>query len=166
MPNQPGQSDVALSFDRDEWELLVTLPARVLIAATSAESEPGGRTVAEGLAGIEAIAAGRGSASRLVREVVAAIYAQPDPAGQPAAEEFLDRAASIRQTLAACDRVGDSLSAKAGPADAAAYREWIFAIASAVCGAAASGGVPGMGGTRISTAESRFLDDLGAALHR
>src|SRR5437773_1936167 len=81
MPYQPtNRSTVA--FLPSEWDLLVRLPGRVLVAATSAgrDSAPdsAAQTVADGLAGIEAIAAGRGAGSRLVREVVAAIYAERD----------------------------------------------------------------------------------------
>ena len=49
-----------LAFEPHEWELLVRLPARIMIAATSAEKDSDRRTVDEGLAGINAIAAGAG----------------------------------------------------------------------------------------------------------
>ena len=155
----PGQSSAAGSFARDEWELLTTLPRRVLIAATSAEADTQRRTVAEGLAGIEAIAAGRSSESALVREVVTAIYAEED-ADAPTAEEFDDRTAGIAQTLAACRHATALLSARGTPSDAAAYRSWLTDVAAAVCGAAKTGGVLGIGGARISVAERRFLDEL------
>jgi hypothetical protein len=154
-----GPTSAAASFARDEWELLTTLPRRVLIAATSAEADTQRRTVAEGLAGIEAIAAGRSSDSALVREVVTAIYAEED-GDAPTAEEFDDRTAGIVQTLAACRHATDVLSARGTPSDAAAYRSWLTDVAAAVCGAAKTGGVLGVGGTRISVAERRFLDEL------
>src|SRR5262249_31368691 len=69
-----GQS----TFSREEWDLLVRLPGRVVIAATSAEPDSPHHSVAEGLAGIDAIAAGRNSASTFVRGVVSAIYAEQD----------------------------------------------------------------------------------------
>ena len=64
MPSQPaaGQrtgSAPPIAFAPDEWDLLTRLPARVMIAATSAEPDSDRRTVAEGLAGIDAIAAGK-----------------------------------------------------------------------------------------------------------
>src|SRR4051812_23360995 len=154
-----------MAFDRDEWELLVTLPRRVVVAATSAEPDTPRRTVAEGLAGIEAIAAGRSSPSRLVREVVGAIYAAEDGTGdEAAAEVFNDPDAGIAQTLAACRHANTVLGRRATPVDADGYRAWLAEVAAAVCGAAHTGGVLGLGGLRVSLAESRFLDDLADAL--
>lgn len=154
----------ALAFDRDEWELLVTLPGRVVIAATSAELDTPRRTVAEGLAGLEAIAAGRSSPSRLVREVVAAIYAADDGEPTAAAEVFNDPEAGIAQTLTACRHANAALRSKAGLVDADGYRAWLAEVAATVCGAAHTGGVFGIGGARVSVAESRFLDNLADAL--
>src|SRR5256885_7669493 len=88
-------------FTRAEWDRLVKLPGRVVVAATSAQVDSARHTVLEGLAGIDAIAAGRASVSRLVRDVVAAIYHEPDD-DRPAAEEVLDRAARVAPGLARC----------------------------------------------------------------
>src|SRR2546421_6194986 len=98
-----------LPLRRDEWELLVKLPGRVVVAATSAEADTARRTVVEGLAGIDAIAAGRASASRLVRDVVAAIYAENDE-DRPTAEEVHDRAGGITEVLGACRQAGRLLA--------------------------------------------------------
>src|SRR5438270_7267188 len=110
-------------FTRAEWERLVKLPGRVVVAATSAQADSARHTVHEGLAGIDAIAAGRASASRLVRDVVAAIYHEPDE-DRPAAEEFQDRAAGIAAVLAECRDAGRLLAERADRADADAYRHW------------------------------------------
>jgi hypothetical protein len=150
-------------YRRDEWELLVRLPGRVVVAATSAEADTARRTVAEGLAGIDAIAAGRASASRLVREVVAAIYAETGDEESPVAEEFHDRPAGITEVLAACREAGRLLAERADRADRDAYRHWLEAIAARVCQASRTGGVLGMGGPLVSAAEQRFLAELGAA---
>jgi hypothetical protein len=152
-----------MAYPPAEWELLIRLPAQVMIAATSAEADSPRRTVAEGLAGIESIAAGRASDSDLVRAVVAAIYAQSED-DQPAAEEFTDPAAGLAEVLAACEATTRVLAARADPADSAAYRQWLQSIAARVCGASRSGGVLGIGGERFSAAERRFLAELGAAL--
>jgi hypothetical protein len=165
-PDQPdpaGASPVSLAFARDEWELLLTLPRRVLIAATSAEADTGRRTVAEGLAGIEAIAAGRASPSRLVREVVAAIYAERDE-DAPVAEDFINAPTEIAGVLAECRAAGRTLADRVPAPDAAAYRGWLLAIAGTVCAAAGSGGLFGLGGERLRTAEQGFLDELATAL--
>ncbi len=149
-------------YRRDEWELLIRLPGRIVVAATSAEADTPRRTVAEGLAGIDAIAAGRASASRLVRDVVAAIYAESadDP---PVAEEFHDRASGIADVLVACRAVARILAERAVREDRDAYRHWLEAIEARVCRASRTGGLLGLGGQLVSPAEQRFLADLGAA---
>jgi hypothetical protein len=138
----------ALAFDRDEWELLATLPRRVLIAALAAAPEDGRRT-AEGIAGIEAIASGLASPSPLVREVVGAIYAESHVVDEDPTSDGV-------QTLAACRYANEVLTERAAPADAAAYRGWIGHIAAVVTGVA-QGVAGGAGKSRIGLADSRFL---------
>ncbi|GAB3503475.1 hypothetical protein [Phytohabitans suffuscus] len=176
MPSQSASGDptsggqvAAMAFPPGEWELLTHLPARVIVAATSAEPDAPRRTVAEGLAGLDAIAAGRAFDSDLVRAVVSAIYAEADddrPAAEdpPASPDHSDRALSVADVLDACRRATGLLAARADPADSAAYRQWVQSVAARACGAARSGGLLGLGGERVSAAERRFLDDLAVAL--
>src|SRR5690349_23368706 len=119
-------------FTRAEWDRLVKLPGRVVVAATSAQPDSARHTVHEGLAGIDAIAAGRASASRLVRDVVAAIYDEPDE-DPPAAEEFRDRAAGIAEVLETCHAAARILGERVGREDSDAYRHWLESIAARVC---------------------------------
>lgn len=170
MPSQSASGDpssigqvAAMAFSPGEWELLTHLPARVIVAATSAEPDNPRRTVAEGLAGLDAIAAGRAFDSDLVRAVVSAIYAESDE-DRPAAVEFTDRAAGLAEVLDACRQATGVLAERADPADSAAYRQWVQSVAARVCGASRSGGVLGFGGEQVSDAERRFLDDLAVAL--
>jgi hypothetical protein len=152
-----------LPFSREEWDLLVKLPGRVVVAATSAQAAPARRTVAEGLAGIDAIAAGRASASRLVRDVVAAIYAETEADDQPVAEELHDHPMGIADVLGDCRTAGQLLALRTGQEDCDAYRHWLEAIAARVCRAARTGGGLGRGAAPVSPAERRFLTDLAAA---
>jgi hypothetical protein len=154
MPNEPSQPPASGRFARDEWELLVTLPGRVLVAASSAASSLSGES-ATGLAGLAAIAAGHDSASPLVREVVAAIYAESLHADVPVGDPPAGRA----QTLTAGERAAELLVQHAEPADASAYRDWLSEIADAACGASASAR-----GRGIRLADNRFLDELRTAL--
>ena len=164
MPHQPvSRPNPTFAFPAGEWDLLVRLPGRVLVAATSAEPDGARQTVAEGLAGIEAIAAGRASPSRLVREVVAAMYAERDE-DAPVAEEFIDAPTEIAGVLAECRAAGRTLADRVPAPDAAAYRGWLLAIAGTVCAAAGTGGLFGPGGEPVSAAEQRFLDELATAL--
>jgi hypothetical protein len=159
MSNQVMSAQRTWSLGHREWELLVTLPGRVVIAATSAQPDPARRTVAEGLAGLDAIAAGRSSASPLVRDVVSAVYHEPDdrqggpPDGTGAAE-----------VMAACREAGRLLADRVDRTNAEAYRRWLLAIATRVCHAARTGGLRGVGGAALGPAERRFLADLTAAL--
>src|SRR6201991_2656174 len=124
MPSQPGDPlsytgfpNVAIdAFSSREWELLVRLPGRVIVAATHAGHPR--RSVQEGLAGLEAMAAGRAFDSDLVRAVVAAVYAERLSTAEPA-----------RDLLAECRAALKILNQRADPADSAAYRQWVQSIA-------------------------------------
>ncbi|HEV7896585.1 MAG TPA: hypothetical protein VGP31_01900 [Planosporangium sp.] len=144
-----------MSFPQAEWDLLVRLPGRVLIAATSVERDSARYTVADGLAGIEAIAAGRASPSRLLHDVVAAIYAEQVDDTDPG--EFADPRSGIASVLADCRTAARTLEERTACADAGAYRDWLVDIAVTVCSAVRAGG-------RVTPAEQRFLADLSLAL--
>lgn len=156
MPHQRGsRSTVALSFPPAEWDLIVRLPGRVLVAATAVERDNIGHTVAEGIAGIEAIASGRASPSRLLRDVVAAIYAEQVGDGDP--YEFAEPRSGIASVLADCRVAARALARRAPAEDAAAYRNWLVDIAATVCSANRAEGC-------ATPAERRFLADLSLAL--
>lgn len=154
---------VAHGYAADQWRLLTSLPAEIMIATIALQDDGPRRTVAEGLAGLDAIAAGRGSDSDLVRGVVAAIYSEPEE-GRPAGPDGAGPDARRIAVLADCRRVAEILRAGADPADAAAYRHWVQQVAVRVFGAARSGGVFGLGGEAIGPVERQFLDDLAGAL--
>jgi hypothetical protein len=120
----------ASSLAPADWTLLVRLPGRLLAAALAVRPEP--PQVHEGLAGVAAIAAGRVARSRLVREVVGAIYAAaeptPPPAQAPAPPEAL---------LAECAAAGLVLADRVPAGDAAGYREWVLRAAG--CASAGDG---------------------------
>jgi hypothetical protein len=156
MSNQPRQPELALAYDRDEWELIVTLPRRVLMAALAAAPAEG-RRAAEGVAGIEAIASGLASPSALVREVVASIYSESHR--EPT--ELIGDGDAV-QTLAACRYAAEVVAARSPAEDASAYRAWLRHIAAVVTGVAQ--GVVTEPPGRVGLAESRFLYALGGVL--
>lgn len=159
MSNQPRRESAALAFDRDEWELIVTLPRRVLIAALASASADG-RATAEPIVGIEAIAAGLASPSPLVREVVGSIYSESHR--EP--EELIGGGdVGAVQTLAACRYASEVLGARCDPGDATAYRQWVSHIAAVVIGVAQGSAASAPTG-RVGLAESRFLYALGGVL--
>jgi hypothetical protein len=159
MSNQPRRQSAALAFDRDEWELIVTLPRRVLMTALA--SAPGERRAAEGIAGIEAIASGLASPSSLVREVVGSIYSENHREPEELIGERDDGDAGAVQTLAACRYASEVLGARCDPHDAAAYRQWVSHIAAVVTGVAQTGTAHT---GRLALAESRFVYALGGVL--
>jgi hypothetical protein len=166
----------ASGFTANQWRLVTKLPAEIMIATIAIQDDASPRhsdptaagkqrhTVAEGLAGLDAIAAGRSSDSDLVRAVVAAIYAEPEDDRPQESPHRDDPQAGRAQVLADCRRVVDILRASADPADGAAYRHWVQQVAVRVCAAARSGGVLGIAGEAIGSPERSFLDELGAAL--
>ncbi|WP_433531183.1 hypothetical protein ACQPYA_03465 [Micromonospora sp. CA-263727] len=137
-----------------EWELLAGLPGRVIVTAVQPGPGRPHRGVAAGLAGLDAVAAGRAFDSDLVRAVVAAIYARHD--GTPSPAQLTD----LVDVLAACRAAVRVLDRRADPADSAAYRQWVQSVAARVCRT-----VPAMvPGGALAPADRRFLDRLGGAL--
>ncbi|GGO03780.1 hypothetical protein GCM10011576_04520 [Micromonospora parathelypteridis] len=145
-------------YSAAEWDLLISLPGRVLVAAAASGPGRPERGVLASLAGLDAVAAGRAFDSDLVRAVVTAIYARHDGTPQPS-----ERLTDLVDLLAACRAASRVLGRRADPADSAAYRQWVQSVAARVCRA-----VPGPGGRRVdqpaTPADRRFLDRLGAAL--
>ncbi|MFC4020741.1 hypothetical protein ACFOW4_22745 [Micromonospora sp. GCM10011542] len=145
-------------YSAAEWDLLTGLPGRVIVAAASPGPGRAVRGVAEGLAGLDAVAAGRAFDSDLVRAVVAAIYARHD--GPPAPAE---RLTDLVDLLSACRAAVRVLERRADPADSAAYRQWVQSVAARVCRAVPT---PGERSAEhpLSPADRRFLERLGGAL--
>ncbi|GHJ17700.1 MULTISPECIES: hypothetical protein [unclassified Micromonospora] len=138
------------AYSAAEWDLLTDLPGRVLVAAASPGPGRPPRGIAAGLAGLDAVAAGRAFDSDLIRAVVTAIYARHDGAAVRA-----ERLTDLVDLLAAARAAVRVLRRRADPADSAAYRQWVESVAARVCRA---------GGTAPSPADRRFLDRLAGAL--
>ncbi|MER7417700.1 hypothetical protein ABT346_13115 [Micromonospora peucetia] len=157
-PSSAGRRAAPLTtavYSAAEWDLLTSLPGRVIVAAAApgpGRPRPG---VDAGLAGLDAVAAGRAFDSDLVRAVVATIYARHDGAAGPG-----DLPADVVDLFAACRAATRVLRSRADPADSAAYRQWVQSVAARVC-RAATVGAPGL---PPAPADRHFLDRLGGAL--
>ncbi|QLQ39147.1 hypothetical protein [Micromonospora robiginosa] len=138
------------AYSAAEWDLLTDLPGRVLVAAASPGPGRPHRGVTAGLAGLDAVAAGRAFDSDLIRAVVTAIYARHDGAAERG-----ERLTDLVDLLAAARATVRVLRRRADPADSAAYRQWVESVAARVCHA---------GQTSPSPADRRFLERLGGAL--
>ncbi|MFE9201712.1 hypothetical protein [Micromonospora sp. NPDC007230] len=166
MIEQPAYT--GFGFSDDEWGLLVGLPQSVLTAASAAESDGARRTMAENAAGLETIAAGRESASRLVAAVAGEVVARvgdPEIGAELPVIEPADPPAMIDDVLARAAQASTLLAAKVDEGQAGAYRHWLVEIAEQVVGAAASGGLLGLGGDAVSDSERHFRDRLAQVLN-
>ncbi|MFC8847279.1 MULTISPECIES: hypothetical protein [unclassified Micromonospora] len=175
------------AYSAAEWGLLTGLPGRVLVAAAAPAPGDPSRGVAAGLAGLDAVAAGRASDSDLVRAVVAAIYARDDATGYArddatgyarddatgyardggvsyardgGSADAADRCTGPVDLLTACRATVRVLHRRADPADSAAYRQWVQSVAARVRRATA--GAPA--GAAATPDDRSFLDRLGGAL--
>jgi hypothetical protein len=163
-----GEMTSRSAYSDDEWGLLVGLPQSVMIAASAAEDDGSRRTLSEGEAGLDAIAAGRESANPLVRDVASEVVERvggPEVGAETAMVPLPDRDAGLAEVLDRARGAAMLLTAKAPAGDAAAYKHWVVGIAEQVVGAARSGGFLGIGGEWVSESERRFVDELSAILN-
>lgn len=150
-------------YSPNEWRLLTRLPGRVIVAASSPDPGNPARAVAEGLAGLDGIAAGRAFDSELVRAVVAAIYAESDDGrSAPVRDHHADHGRA--ELLRSCRDAVTTLARRADPADSAAYRQWVQSVAARVCRAAGPDGRPRPFGEPVAPEQRDLLDRLGEAL--
>jgi hypothetical protein len=157
-----------LGFTDEEWGLLVGLPQAVLTAASAAESDGTRRTLAENAAGLEAIAEGRESPSRLVTAVAHDVVSR---VGDPEAGEELpiiepdDPKAMIADALLRARTASLLLANKVDEGEAGAYKHWLVNVAEQVVSAAPTGGMLGVGGDVVTGTERRFRDELSHVLN-
>jgi hypothetical protein len=157
-----------LGFSDEDWGLLVGLPQSVLNAAIAAESDGSRRTKAESAAGLEAIAAGRESASPLVTAVAQELVSRvgdPDSGEELPVVTSADPVAMIADVLARARTAGALLAARTDEGEAGAYKHWLVTIAEQVVSASTTGSVFGLGGETISESERRFRDELALVLN-
>ncbi|WP_433295154.1 hypothetical protein ACQP2F_35035 [Actinoplanes sp. CA-030573] len=165
MTDEPLYS--TLGFTDSEWGLLVGLPQSVATAASAATPDSARKTRAESEAGLDVISDGRGSASRLVSAVAAALVAEvgdPELGEEAPVIEPGDPIAYAEDVLQRAAEANALLAAKAHQADAETYKHWLVEIAESVVGAASTGGVLGIGGETVTDTERAFRDALAKAL--
>lgn len=169
-------ADYGSIFNDQEWSLLVGLPQSVLSAASAVETDSSRRTLAEGEAGLGAIADGRLSGNPLVEaiagELVDRLGGDPELGEEPPVvalpedtkayvAETLERVRAAKALLASRARDGQ---AAVDEGDAGAYVHWLATIAETVVEAVSSGGVLGFGGDQVTEAEQTFVHRLTVAL--
>lgn len=156
-----------MRFSDQEWGLLVGLPPAVAVAASAVEADGVRATLAEGEAGLVAIAAGRESGIPLVVDVahqVVALMGDPEEGAAAPMFEFTDREAGVTDVLDRAQQAVDLLATKAEESESAAYCHWLVTIAEEVVSAASSGGVLGVGGDQVTESERWFVERLARVL--
>jgi hypothetical protein len=156
-------------FTPDEWDTLRMAPA--LVGGAMMAASPDGfftsmrEAFAMGTSSFSALKGHEGVA--LLKEImsdndklVESLKAKLGTEGDAAAR----RQRMHAEAIAAVKSAVALLSTKGTPADVAAYRAWIGAVAQGVAGAASSGGFLGFGGEKVSEAERAFLTEVEAAL--
>src|SRR5215216_1814385 len=154
-------------FTSEEWQQILSMPQVVsLYLALASPSNPLGlaqEMIASTKGIVEALKSSSGN--ELIDAVAADIRekAEKRERMEPPLKTSNDPNEMKAQCLQACRDVAALLSQKA-PGDAQAYKQWVYQAAQNSASAAKEGGVFGIGGERVSEAESAALKDIAAAL--
>jgi hypothetical protein len=153
------------SFTSEEWTLLRLAPS--LVSSGMSAAEPSGifSTVKEAYAGATGMAEAFKANSGL--ELFASLAADRSIPGMPDPKSMLGEGTREQQMLnlkgAVLERVKsavDLVNKKASPAEAAAYKNMLVAIAQKAAEASTEGGFLGFGGVRVSDAERAFITEV------
>ena len=148
-----------LNFMPDEWAALLESTMVAGIAVSSADPSGVWGTLKEFIANSTALEDAKRDphANELVRAVIADLDTE---AGLGKLHKTLHRrfaevtdpADFVRRSLASLREVAATLDARA-PADAAAFKAWLYSVSRTVAEAASEGGFLGFGGVQVSDAE-------------
>ena len=154
-------------FTSEEWQLILSMPqVASLYLALASPSNPLGlaqELVASTKAIVETLKTSSGN--ELLDAVATDIREKVEK--RERLESPLKTSNDLEQMrsqcLQACREVAVLLSQKA-PADAQAYKQWVYQAAQNSANAAKEGGVFGIGGERVSEAETAALKEIAMAL--
>ena len=154
-------------FTSEEWQLLLSVPqVASLYLALASPSGPLGlaqEMIASTKGIVEALKASSGN--ELIDAVAADMREKVEKREklEPPLQPSNDLNEMKARCLQACRDVAALLSQKA-PADAERYKQWVYQSAQNSANAAKEGGVFGIGGERVSEAETAALKELAVAL--
>ena len=154
-------------FTLEEWHQILSLPqVASLYLALASPSGPLGlaqEMIASTKGIVDALKASSGN--ELIDAVAADIRGKAEKRErlEPPLKPSNDPNEMKAQCLRACREVAALLSQKA-PADAQAYKQWVYQAAQNSANAAKEGGVFGIGGERVSEAETAALREIATAL--
>jgi len=154
-------------FTSEEWQLILSMPQIAsLYLALASPSGPVGlvqEMIASTKGLVEAIKSSSGN--ELVDAVAADIKEKAEKRErlEPPLQASKDPNEMKARCLQTCRDVAALLSQKA-PADAHEYKQWVYQAAQNSANAAKEGGFLGIGGERVSEAETAALNEIAAAL--
>ena len=154
-------------FTPEEWQRILSMPQIAsLYLALASPSNPLGlaqEMVASAKGLVEAIKSSSGN--ELVDAVAADMREKAEKRErlEPPLKTSNDISEMKAQCLQACREVAALLAQKA-PADAQAYKQWVYQAAQNSAEAAKEGGLFGIGGQRVSEAETVALKEIAIAL--
>jgi hypothetical protein len=154
-------------FTPEEWQRILSMPQIAsLYLALASPSNPLGlaqEMVASAKGIVEAIKSSSGN--ELVDAVAADMREKTEKRErlEPPLKTSNDLNEMKTQCLQACREVAALLAQKA-PADAQAYKQWVYQAAQNSAEAAKEGGIFGIGGQRVSEAETAALKEIAIAL--
>lgn len=154
-------------FTAQEWAKLLEGSMLASVAITAAEPSGLWGMMQEGFANASSIISGANSTSGIVKDIVSDIKTAE---GRTIAQDSLKArlkglgAAEVAAAaIAALGEIAQIADAKGG-ADAAGYKQWVYASAEKVANAASEGGFLGFGGVKVSDKERATLAQLASAL--
>jgi len=156
-----------VDFTAEEWQLILSMPqVASLYLALASPSNPLGlaqEMIASTKGIVETIKTSSGN--ELMDAVSADIREKVEKRErlEPPFKTSNDLNDMKAQCLQACREVAVLLSQKA-PADAQAYKQWVYQAAQNTANAAKEGGVFGIGGEPVSEAETAALKEIAIAL--
>ncbi len=154
-------------FTPEEWQLILSLPQVAgLYLALASPSGPLGlaqEMIASTKGVVEALKASSGN--ELIDALAADIREKAEKREklEPPLKPGNDLNKMKAECLQACRDASALLSQKA-PADAEPYKQWVYQAAQNSANAAREGGVFGIGGQKVSEAESAALKEIAVAL--
>ena len=154
-------------FTSEEWQRILSLPqVASLYVALASPSNPLGlaqEMVASTKGIVDVLKSSSGN--ELIDAVAADIREKAEKRErlEPPLQTSNDPNEIKAQCLQACRDVAALLSQKA-PADAQPYKQWVYQAAQNSANAAKEGGVFGIGGERVSAAETAALKEIAMAL--
>src|SRR5688572_32010577 len=156
-----------VDFTSEEWQLILSMPqVASLYLVLASPSNPLGlaqEMIASSKGIVETLKTSSGN--ELIDAVAADIREKVEKRErlEPPLKTSNDLNQMKAQCLQACREVAVLLSQKA-PADARAYKQWVYQAAQNTANAAKEGGVFGIGGEPVSEAETAALKEIATAL--